>query len=300
MRYPAFLTILFACAALVVGSGAPVPAVGATDCPGDGVVRMGLIPGEDTPTMMSVYKPISEALSRRLGCPVDLSIATSYTAVIEAMRQKKLDIATFGPLSYVLAHKVAAAEAMVVQGHDDGTAITYEATIVTPKVTGITTLRDVAGHSFAFSDPASTSGHLMPAYALRKVGIDPNTGVRAFFAGSHSASFEALRNHKVDAGELNSQLIRISTAAGSYNPNDFVTLWRSGPLPGSPMTIRGDLPAAFKARVRDAVTSLDLHTVADPKRVLSGTRYVIVKDSAYDGIRDMVSTLGIDLEHVNE
>ena len=297
MRRRLFLSALFGCAALVI---APLRAVAAASCPADGVVHLGLIPGEDTPTIMSVYKPISEELSRRLGCPVQLSIATSYTATIEAMRSKKLDIATFGPLSYVLAHRVAGAEAMVAPGHDDGTPSTYEATIVTPRSSGITSVRDLAGHSFAFSDPASTSGHLMPAYALRKAGIDPNTGVRPFFAGSHTASFEALRNHKVDAGEVNSQLIRIATAAGSYDPNDFVTLWRSGPLPGSPMTIRADLPAAFKKRVREAVMSLDLRSIPDPQHVLSGTRYVGVKDSAYDGIRDMVSTLGIDLEHLGE
>lgn len=140
----------------------------------------------------------------------------------------------------------------------------------------------------------------MPAYALRKAGIDPNTGVRAFFAGSHSATFEALRNHKVDAGELNSVLIRIATAAGSYDPNDFVTLWRSEPLPGSPIAIRGNLPPAFQERIRTAVMSLDLRSIPDPHHLMSGTRYVPANDSAYDGIRDMVSTLGINLEHVNE
>jgi phosphonate transport system substrate-binding protein len=288
-----------ACLTLCVAVQPAQPAR-AADCPGDGIVRVGLIPGEDTPTMMAVYKPISEDLSRRLGCPVELSISSSYTAAIEAMRAKKLDISNFGPLSYVLAHKVANAEAMAVQGHEDGTPVTYEATIVTPKSTGITRLRDVAGHSFAYSDPASTSGHLMPAFALRKVGIDPQTGVRPFFAGNHTASFEALRNHKVDAGELNSTLIRISTAAGSYNAADFVTLWRSGPLPASPMTVRGDLPAPFKRRIREALFAIDLRAVPDVKRVISGTRYVAVKDAQYDVIRDMVSTLHIDLEHINE
>lgn len=294
-------TIATALLCLLLGLAIPaVQPARAADCPGDGTVRMGVIPAEDTQTMMGIYKPISEELSRRLGCPVQLSIASSYTAAIEAMRAKRLDISTFGPLSYVLAHKVANAEAIAVQGHEDGSVVTYEATIVTPKATGITKLRDVAGRSFAYSDPASTSGHLMPAYALRKVGIDPQTGVHAFFAGSHTASFEALRNHKVDAGELNSTLIRVSTAAGAYNPADFITLWRSGPLPPSPTAVRGDLPEAFKKRLRAAFFAIDLHAIPDEKHVLSGARYVAVKDSMYDVIRDMVSTLHIDLEHINE
>jgi phosphonate transport system substrate-binding protein len=278
----------------------PHPARAAADCPGDGTVRFGLIPGEDTETMIGVYKPISQELSRRIGCPVELTISSSYSAGIEAMRAKKLDISTFGPLSYVLAHKLANAEALVVQGHPDGTPVSYEATIVTPKTSGITKLRDVAGHTFAYSDPASTSGRMMPAFALRKAGIDPDTGVHPFFAGSHTASFEALRNHKVDAGELNTSLIRITTASGMYDPAAFVTLWRSGPLPASPTAIRGDLPPAFKKRVLAAFTSMDLRTMGDTKHVLAGTRYVPVDDKSYNMIRDMVSTLHIDLEHINE
>ena len=289
-----------ACALLVAATFGRSGPVRAADCPGEGTVRMGLIPGEDTQTIISAYKPISEELSRRIGCPIELSITNSYSAAIEAMRAKRLDIATFGPLSYVLAHQVANAEPMVVQGRADGTPVTYEATVVAVKGSGITTLRGVAGHSFAYSDPVSTSGHLMPAYALRKAGIDPDTGVKPFFAGSHTASFEALRNHKVDAGELNTIVMRIGGLNGSYNPNDFVTLWRSGPLPASPMTIRGDLPANFKQRVRDSLLAIDLRTLDVPRGLFSGTRYVAVRDSSYALIRDLISTLHVDLNHIDE
>jgi phosphonate transport system substrate-binding protein len=290
--------LAFALVAGLLTAGAP--AARAADCPGDGTVRLGLIPGEDAQTMMGVYQPIADELSRRIGCPIELSVSNSYSAGIEAMRAKRLDISMFGPLSYVLAHRVADAEVIAVQGHPDGTPVTYEATIVAVKGTGITRLQQVAGHSFAFSDPASTSGHLMLAYGLRKAGIDPDTGVRPFFAGSHTATFEALRNKKVDAGELNTALIRVVTARGEYDPSEFVTLWRSGPLPGSPLTIRGDLPAAFKARVRSALYAMDLREVTHGSAVLAGTRYVPAKDSSYDMIRDMLSTLHVDLKNIND
>ena len=294
-----FLALLGCLLCAVPRDGIAAPMASAV-CPGDGTVRLGLIPGEDAQTLMNMYQPISDDLSKRLGCPVDLSIATSYTAAIEAMRSKRLDVATFGPLSYVLAHQLANAEAFAVQGHDDGVPVTYEATIVTPRTTGITTLRQVAGHSFAYSDPASTSGHLMPAYALRKAGIDPDTGVRPVFAGNHNATYEALHYKKIDAGELNSSIVRLMTARGEFDPNEFVTLWRSGPLPGSPVTVRGDLPPAFKARLARAFFAMDLHALTHSNTLLSGTRYVPAKDATYARIRDMLSTLHIDLQHINE
>jgi phosphonate transport system substrate-binding protein len=284
----------WASGAIAGAAGAPV------DCPGDGRVRFGLLPAEDTLTMTDVYMPLAAELSRKLGCPVDVSVTTSYSTCVEAMRAKKLELASFGPLSYVLAHRVANAEAIAVQGDAAGKSLAYEATIVTLKGSGITTLREVAGHSFAFSDPASTSGHLLPAFALRAAGIDPDTGIHPFFAGSHTASFEALRNHKVEAGELNSGIIRVARASGEYDAAAFVTLWRSPPIPLSPLAVRGDLPAAFKTRLRHALYSIDLGAIADPKRVFTGKRYIAARDSDYDGIRTMVATLHVDLEHINE
>ena len=47
------------------------------------------------------------------------------------------------------------------------------------------------------------------------------------YSGSHTASYEALLNHKVEAGELNSQVIEAATLAGQYDPKDFVVLWQS-------------------------------------------------------------------------
>lgn len=81
---------------------------------------------------------------------------------------------------------------------------------------GITKLTDVKGKAFAFADPALTSGHLVPSYALRKAGVDLDNDIRPFYTGAHNASFEALRNHKVPAGELDSTAIagRSSRARG--------------------------------------------------------------------------------------
>lgn len=294
------LRAIVALTAMLAPTAAQPARAGSGPCPGEGTVRFTINPSEDTLTLTNVYGPLSEELGRRLGCPVKLSVTTSYSAGIEAMRSGKVELLGLGPLSYVLAHRVANAEAIAVQGNAAGKPITYEASIVTPMGSGITTLREVAGHSFAFSDPASTSGHLMPAYALRQAGIDPNTGVRPFFAGSHTASFEALRNHKVDAGELNSGVIRVARATGEYDPAAFRTLWRSKPIPASPLAVRGDLPGTFKERLRAALFGVRLSAITDPNHVFSGTRYVAANDSAYDEIRAMVSTLHIDLEKINE
>lgn len=281
-----------------VASGA---AHAAGDCPNDGVVRFGVEPYESAARMLPVYTDIAKLIGDKLGCKVELYIATSYNAEIEAMRNNKLEFGQFGPLGYVLAHQVAHAEAVATFANENGSPQNYYASIVTWPGSSVKTLADANGKSFAYADPASTSGHLFPAYGLRKNGIDPDKGVKAIYAGSHTASFEALRNHKVEAGELNSEEIASARLHGEYDDKAYVTLWKSDPIPVDPMAVRGDLPAAFKARLAAILSNLDLKELpeADQKFMIANAtpalKTVPQNDAAYNQIRDLVSTLHIDL-----
>jgi phosphonate transport system substrate-binding protein len=273
----------------------------AADCPNDGVVRFGVEPFESSQRMLPVYSDLSKMIGDKLGCKVQLYVATSYNAEIEAMRNNKLEFGQFGPLGYVLAHQVAHAEAVATFAGMDGKPATYYASIVTWPGSGIKTVADTNGHSFAYADPASTSGHLFPAFGLRKNGVDPDKGVKGIYAGSHTASFEALRNHKVQAGELNSEEIASAKLHNEYDPAAYITLWKSDPIPLDPISIRGDLPVAFKARLAKILSSLDLRELpeADQKFLAANEnpalKTVPQTDASYNQIRDLVSTLHIDL-----
>jgi phosphonate transport system substrate-binding protein len=293
------------CAAVVIASSLtaafPRPAVAApaADCPPGGAVRFGVEPSEAVARLTPAYNALTKEISEKLGCPVELYITTSYNAEIEAMRNGKLDVAQFGPLGYILAHQVAGADAIATFDDAHGKPSTYTASIVTWPGSGITTIKGVAGHSFAYADPASTSGHLFPAYGLRKAGIDPDHGVKGIFAGSHTASFEAILNHKVDAGELNSIQIDAAKSQDMWQPAQWVTLWQSSPIPVDPITVRRDLPAPFKRRVTALLQSFSFADLSpDVLKVFptKGTRrFVPTSDAAYDQVRDLVKTLNIDL-----
>ncbi len=293
----AVLGPLAGCGGSTSTTGSAATAAGFS-CPNNGTVRMGVEPYDDAAKLLPVLRAVAQQLGSKLGCTVELTVATNYTAEIEAMRNGRLEIGEFGPLGYVLAHQVARARSVATYTDRSGAPATYTASIVSPQGSGLTRLADVAGHSFAYSDAASTSGHLFPAYALKRSGIDPDSGVQALYAGSHTASFEAIRNRKVDAGELNSNTITSATASGEYRPSDFVTLWQSDPIPQDPICVRGDLPAAFTRKLTTALAAIDLSSVPDPGKVLLGNGFTAQPDSAYDTIRDLVSTLKLDLNNL--
>jgi phosphonate transport system substrate-binding protein len=288
--------------AALIAAASTAQAASAADCPNGGVVRFGVEPYDTAPKLVPIYDHIGKLIAQKLGCEVKIYITTSYNAEIEAMRSGKLEAGEFGPLGYVLAHQVAKAEAVATFANADNKPDTYWASLVTWPGSGIKTASDIRGHSFAFSDPASTSGHLFPAYGLRKAGIDPDKDIRAIYAGSHTSSFEALYNHKVEAGELNSSQLESATQRGQYKDGLFVFLWKSDPIPIDPLVVRGDLPPEFKQRLIAVLQNLDLSQLPEADRKIigiKGMRTVPQTDASYDGIRALVKTLNIDLNKLS-
>ncbi len=92
-NYAGRLMAMAACAALALGAAAASAQV----------LRVGLIPSEDSRAMLAQSKDILDAVEKNLGMKVQGFVATDYNGVIEALRSKHLDIAYLGPFSYVLA-----------------------------------------------------------------------------------------------------------------------------------------------------------------------------------------------------
>jgi len=99
-------------------------------CPGGGTVRFGVEPYDTAARLVPIYQKVGNLIGDKLGCKVEVFVATSYNAEIEAMRNGKLEIGEFGPLGYVLAHQVAKAEAVAAFGAADGKPNTYWASLV--------------------------------------------------------------------------------------------------------------------------------------------------------------------------
>ena len=287
------LAAVAVCAAALAASSAASRGT-SSDCP-NGSVQFGVEPYDTGAKFMGAYTALTKALQDNLGCPVKLVVTSNYTAEVEAMRAKKLDVGEFGPLGYVFAHKLANAEPVAVFGTADHKPVTYTAALWVPADSTIKTLAQLKGKSIAFSDPASTSGNLFPRYALLKAGLNPDKDVKIQFAGSHSASLLALTNGKVDAGEVNSQQQATAATAGQFDKSKYTRIWVSAPIPNDPITVRGDLPAAFKTAFADALLKLtpaQLKLVDTELGVDSGPM-IPAKDSLFKQIRDVV-----DIEHL--
>jgi phosphonate transport system substrate-binding protein len=212
------------------------------------------------------------------------------------MHTGKVDIATFGPLGYIIASQKAGAEAIVASGNADGTLGTYNSIIAVPKASPLHSIADLKAHAknltFMFVDPASTSGYLIPRAYLQSIGINPDTDFgKVVFAGTQLAAILTIKAGKIDAGSVMQQMmIPRLIAMGKLAPDDLRVLWTSEPIPHSPICVRSSLPAPLKEKIQQAILAIpqkDPTLWATLKKFyrLPDMTFVPVQDSTYDGLR---------------
>ena len=206
------------------------------------------VPSEESDSLKAGFDPIIAMIEEETGKTIEFQNATDYAAVIEGMRAGKVDIAQFGPFSYVLARNQGVQVTPVAAQVDGpGEEPGYQSYGIVPAGSPITDLAGYRGKKVCFVDPSSTSGYLYPTAGLLEAGIDPTKDIEPIFAGGHDASVLAVKSRQCDAGFaydsiVDSQLIE----KGSLQPGEITTLWKSETIPGSPMAIADDLDPELK------------------------------------------------------
>ena len=291
--------------------------------------------GIDAEAALERNQVLTDRLQTTLGIPVRLFSATSYSGVVQAMRAKRVDGLQVGVFTYLLAVEEANAEALAVYVstfaepavYDPLLRPEYYSVISVKKGSGITSLADLKGRSFAFVEPASTSGHLVPKTELMNAGIMPDRDMRTRFAGNHAASLIALWNGRVDAAVSSEQSLRNIAGGGQVEYCGFpdhevgrartreeiravfdacpdgklAPLHYSFPVPGTPIAFRADLPADLKAAIKASLLS----TPGDPAFIRAAKRWYVDPsrelglpdlDAYYDRLREVAKLLDLDLK----
>ena len=301
-------------------------------------VRVGLFAGDDASATIQSASPLKDMLEEKLGIPVEVTTGTSYSAVIEAMRAGRVEAMEVGPFSYVLAVQEASAEAIAVAvSAPDETNPVYNASVpdvyysvyITKKGSGIATVEDLKGKTFAFVDPASTSGHLAPKTGLIKAGINPDTDMQTVFAGSHPTAVLSVWNDNTEAGAtFEGNLYRlaregqielcgfpdeqigkqrtpeeIKAVFDACPDGKIVIIGFSDPIPNTPFAVSSKLPESFKLAVREALLGIK----DDPAMVAAYKQWYTYPvedlgleslDQYYNSLRDIAKLLELDLKEL--
>lgn len=116
--------------------------------PDPSTLKVALLPDENAATIIKKNKALQDYLEKKLGKKVQLIVTTDYSSMIEAMRHGRLDLAYFGPLSYVLAKQKSDIEPFAAVKQKGKT--TYQAVLIANTSSGINKIGDIAGKNVAF------------------------------------------------------------------------------------------------------------------------------------------------------
>lgn len=223
-------------------------------------IRLGLLGGENEADRLGRYEAYRALMEQTFGVPVRLFPAADYAGVMQAFSAKQIEAASMGASGYAGAwlDTNGGVEPLFVARENDG-SIAYISVMVVRADSNIRSLAEMRGKSLAWADPNSTSGYLIPRSELRGQGIDINQYFsRTGFGGGHEQAVVAVLQRQYDAavtwasgqGEESQGFsrgnLRAMVEKGMLNMRDLRIIWRSRPIPNGPMTVRAELPAAFK------------------------------------------------------
>jgi phosphonate transport system substrate-binding protein len=255
-------------------------------------LRLALLPDENAATIIKNARPLAAHLETVLGREVEVVVTTDYSSMIEAMRFGRIEVAYFGPFSYVLAKSRAPGIEAFAVGVVRGSP-TYYSIVVASAGGPVRRLDDIKGHPFAFGDQASTSSHLVPrAMILKRTGLVGDRDYRVVHVGTHDAVARTVQAGRAPAGALSEPIFRTLLTRGVVERDKLVDITLSDPIPNYPLVMQGELAPSLKEAIRRAFLELK-----DPEllRNFRVERFAPTDDRAYDVIRETARILNIDL-----
>ena len=277
---------LCASALLAVGLQAQAQAQGQ-------VFRVTAIPDESPTELARKAGPLMRYLEAQLGVKVEFTPVTDYAAAVEALVNRKVDLAWFGGFTFVQANVRSGGRVIpLVQREEDSK---FRSVFITSDP-AIKTLADLKGRDVSFGSQSSTSGHLMPRSFVLQAGLNPDSDFRRVaYSGAHDATIAAVSAGKVQAGALNISVWEKFVADKKVDTERVKVFFTTPTYFDYNWTVHADMPAAQRDKLTRALLSLSLDNPAG-KEILDlqrATRFIPTQADNYKGIEAAARSAGL-------
>lgn len=276
-----------------------VAACGSGDAATNDTLTFAATPAESSQSLQSDFANIIELLEQEAGVSIEFQNASDYAAVIEGQRAGQIDMASYGPFSYVIAKDSGVdIEAVVAPTNDKDVAPAYTSLAYVRADSDIDSLDDIDGQEVCFVDAASTSGYLVPMKGLMDAGKSMDDDMQQVLAGGHDASLLSLESGNCDVAFAHDAMLDTLVASGQLEDGALRSIWESDPIPEDPIALSNSIdpevierittvlrekankPALVEAGICDSEDDCVL-----PELIEYG--YLPVTDEDFDSIREL-------------
>ena len=207
-------------------------------------------PNESTTDSTDARSTLAKDLGKVINMDVKEIQASDYTAIIEALRTGKADMAYMGALAVAMGAERADVTPIVMKApNGDKAQAVYHSVFVTQKDNNeINSIKDFKGKTIAFVDPDSTSGNLVPTSEIMKAFPDLHltnekihTNGEFFeavsFSGKHQAGLQAVIKGDVDIVPISDQIMASEFKNGNADENAVKVVHSSAAIPAEAMVV---------------------------------------------------------------
>ena len=228
------------------------------------------VPTNNDGSMEAKAKPFADYLTEKLGCKVNVTLATDYSTIVEAMSSGKVDRGIMPPAAYVQARDMGAAKAILTSQlgeYDQETGLpvegkmtgTFKGEVLVKADSDIQTLEDLKGKKIATLSPNSASGYIYPVAEMKEAGIDPATDCTLTTVNDIPSEMTAVLNGQQDACFVfeGARVVFSSKFEGYDLMNDLRVLYLTeGDIPNDAIAVRPDMDDEMKEKIKETFLNM--------------------------------------------
>ena len=259
------------------------------------------VPTNNDGSMEAKARPFAEYLTEKLGRPVNVTLATDYSTIVEAMASGQVDIGIMPPAAYVQARDQGAAKAILTSqlgAYDQETGLpkdgelsgTFRGEVLVRADSGLETLEDLKGKRIATLSPNSASGYIYPVAEMKNLGIDPTKDCTLTTVNDIPSEMTAVLNGQQDACFVFEGARNVFQ--GVFPEEDlFETLnvlyLTEGDIPNDAIAVQPDMDEELVTQVKDVFLNMKNDEAgSDAMSLWSHLGYEEVDESVYDTVKD--------------
>ncbi len=233
------------------------------------------------------YKRLLDYIGQKLDMKANFVEKRTYAEVNALLKNGTVDVAFVCGGPYVEGHREFGLELLVAPLVNGKTV--YYSYIIVARNSGIERFEELKGKVFAFVDPMSNTGKLIPTYMLYKLGQSPESFFKKYlYTYGHDVSIKAVAQGVVDGAAVDSLIWEYMDKKGRKYTERSKIIKISEPYGIPPVVSRPGLDEDLRTRIKNVL--LSMHNEEEGKRILQGMlidRFLEVDDSIYDTIREV-------------
>ena len=236
----------------------------------------------------TTYEDLIQYLGAKLNRPVQLVQRKTYAEVNDLIQAGGIDLAFVCSLPYVEGQQRFGMELLAAPEVRGETV--YRAYVIVPVDSPVTQFDQLKGMTFAFTDPDSNTGKLVPTYLLWQEHQTPESFFqKVVYTYSHDNSTKAVADGLVDGASVDSLAYDYIVARDPTLAERTRVIWRSDPFGTPPVVVPPSLSSDLKKQLRDIL--LGMNNDYQGQAILHNLmidRFVLPNQTAYDPVREML------------